>query len=91
MRTTLFALACGTALLAGTAAFADETNGATAQPVAMTSSSDVKICKMFFHEGMLINTHECRTQREWDARRRSNEDDVQNFEVRAASSNSLFK
>lgn len=53
---------------------------ATAQPAA--ADPDKKICRMMTHEGMLVRTNVCHTQREWDAIRVRQEREVSEFQNR---------
>lgn len=82
MRTTIMTLAACTALSFSTAAFADDPRQPTAQPVSVTTSSERLICHMFVHQGMLLKSNECKTQKQWDEQRRREEYDFADFQNR---------
>lgn len=84
MRTTIFTLAAGIALSLSTAALADDPQAPAPQPVAV-ASSDQLICHHFVHQGMLLKSNDCKTQKQWDAQRRSEERDFDTFQRRTYS------
>ena len=82
MRNTIMTLAAGLALSLSTAAFADDPQQPTAQPVSVTTGSERLICHMFVHDGMLIRSNVCKTQKQWDDQRRREEYDFADFQNR---------
>lgn len=85
MRNTLFTIAAGLFLSASSAAFADYAEPMAAQPVAATSSSERLVCHMMVHQGMLLKTRTCMTQKRWDEERRREERDFATFQMRTYS------
>jgi hypothetical protein len=87
MRKSLLAVACGSMLLIGGTAFADDAQTpaaqATTQPVSLTTSPEAKICKAYFHEGMLVRGS-CYTRAQWDAQQHFAQDQIENFQLSAA-------
>jgi hypothetical protein len=69
MRNTTIVLAALLSLT--TAALADDTQTAQqpAQQAAATPDKDKKVCRTMYHDGSLLRTHQCKTQREWDSLR----------------------
>jgi hypothetical protein len=56
---------------------------AVAQPATATGpESEKQICRMMYHNGMLVKTQTCHTQAQWDDMRRSQERDVSDFQNR---------
>jgi hypothetical protein len=59
---------------------------AALQPVAVQAASApsataVKlICKPMYHEGMLLKSNDCRTQKEWDILRRDEQREISDFQ-----------
>jgi len=93
MRSSILLLTSCAAMLASFAASADPMQqpataqpAVMAQPVADVSDSNRVTCKMTTHEGMLIRSNECHTQREWDAMRRANQQSLQEFQQRSLMS-----
>jgi hypothetical protein len=80
MRTTIMTLAA--ALTLSTAAFADDPQQPAAQPVSVTTSSERLICHQFIHQGMLLKSNVCKTQKQWDDQRRREEYDFADFQNR---------
>lgn len=81
MRNTTIVLA---ALLSLTgAALADDTQTAQqpAQPAAATPDQDKKVCRSMYHDGSLIRTQQCKTQREWDSLRTEQQRQVTNMQT----------
>jgi hypothetical protein len=85
MRTTIITLAAGLALSLSTAALADDPQQLTAQPVSATTSSERLVCHQFIHQGMLLKSNLCRTQKQWDEQRRREEYDFADFQNRTYS------
>ena len=85
MRNTIMTLAAGLALSLSTAAFADDAQQPTAQPVSVTTGSERLICHQFVHEGMLLKSNRCKTQKQWDDLRRKEEYDFSDIQNRSYS------
>jgi hypothetical protein len=83
MRTTIFALAAGIALSFATVATADDASKPNATPVSATATSSEKlICHQFVHQGMLLKSNVCKTQKQWDEQRHQEEYDFADFQNR---------
>lgn len=82
MRNTIMTLAAGLALSLSTAAFADDAQQPTAQPVSVTTGSERLICHQFVHDGMLLRSNTCKTKKQWDEQRRREEYDFSDFQNR---------
>ena len=84
MRTTIMTLAAGIALSLSTAAFADDPQQPAAQPVSVSASANSErlICHLFVHQGMLLRSNVCKTQKQWDEQRRREEYDFSDFQNR---------
>lgn len=88
MRSTILTFAAGLALSLTTAAFAADVQQPTAQPVSVTTTttaaadSDRLICHQFVHQGMLLKSNVCKTQKQWDDQRRHEEYDFADFQNR---------
>jgi hypothetical protein len=81
MRITIFAIVSGIGLSITVAAMAAEQESiAVAQPV---SDSQKIICHNMTHEGMLLQTPQCRTQYAWDKERRQQEQWLTELQLRA--------
>ncbi len=85
MRTTIMTLAAGIALSLSTAALADDPQQPAAQPVSVTTGSERLICHTFIHQGMLLKSNMCKTQKQWDEQRRREEYDFADFQNRTYS------
>lgn len=79
MRNPLFLAITTATLLAAGGALADNTPQAT----TISTSPDAKICKIYYHEGMLIRTH-CMTQAQWDSVRHYNQQQISDFQLTTA-------
>lgn len=89
MRNTILIFAAGLTLSLATAALAADVQQPTAQPVSvttttttMTADSDRLICHQFVHQGMLLKSNVCKTQKQWDDQRRHEEYDFADFQNR---------
>jgi hypothetical protein len=84
MRNTILTAAAALALSLSTAAFADDVQQTKAQPVSVTTSadSDKLICHQFVHQGMLLKSNVCKTQKQWDEQRHQEEYDFADFQNR---------
>jgi hypothetical protein len=82
MRKFLFLAISGAMLFTAGTALADDMQAATQQPVtvAVSTTPDAKICKAYYHEGMLIRSH-CMTRAQWDSLRHYDEEQVSEFQV----------
>lgn len=73
MRKTTIALAVllplTTAALADGTETTQQAQPAQVQQAAATAAQDKKVCRSVYHEGSLIHTQQCKTQREWDSLR----------------------
>ena len=92
MRSTIFALACGAALISATAVLADppitpaQPNGQTATPVSATNpDSDNPVeCRYLVHEGSVSSqAKECHTKHQWDAMQHQMQHDISMDQLRA--------
>ena len=87
MRNTMSILATAALLSLGTAAFADDTQTAqqpqqpAAAQQAAATPADKKVCRSMYHEGSLIRTQQCKTQREWDSLRTEQQRQVTNMQT----------
>ncbi len=86
MRSNLFIVACGAGLIAASTAFADGAQPA-AQPIATAAGPDTIICHHYIHEGMLLRTGECHTQRVWDQMRAEGQKEIFDFQMRTLTYN----
>jgi hypothetical protein len=87
MRNTILIFAAGLTLSLTTAAFAADVQQPMAQPVSVTTTataadSDRLICHQFVHQGMLLKSNVCKTQKQWDDQRRHEEYDFADFQNR---------
>ncbi|HEX4296236.1 MAG TPA: hypothetical protein VHZ29_19035 [Rhizomicrobium sp.] len=92
MRSIVPAMIAGFAVLLSVPAFAGDTSQPVAvaqQPVAVAQPAaaagpggEKEICRMMYHNGMLVKTQTCHTQAQWDDMRRSQERDVSDFQNR---------
>ena len=83
MRTTIFALAAGFALSLATAAMADDATTTNPTPAsATTQTSEKLICHQFVHQGMLLKSNVCKTQKQWDEQRHQEQYDFSDFQNR---------
>jgi len=55
---------------------AETAQPAQAQQAAATPAQDKKVCRSVYHEGSLIRTQQCKTQREWDSLRHEQQQQV---------------
>jgi hypothetical protein len=80
MRSTIFALACGAALISAPAVFADPpAQPATTTPVSATTGDpdNPVTCRVLYHEGAVnANAKECHTKHQWDAMQRAMQHDI---------------
>ena len=66
MKRAILAIALGSAMLAGSAAMADETQNMQASPAVATSTGSQVVCKAMSHEGDIMKKHVCMTNRQWE-------------------------
>jgi hypothetical protein len=85
MRSTTLTFAAGLVLSLSTAALADEVQQPKAQTVSMTTDPNKVICHQFVHQGMLLKSNVCKTQKQWDDQRRHEEYDFADFQNRTYS------
>jgi hypothetical protein len=86
MRNTIMTLAAGLALSLSTAALADDAQQPMAQPVSVTTADSGKlICHTFIHEGMLLKSNVCKTQKQWDEQRHQDQYEFSDFQNRTFS------
>ncbi len=50
-----------------------------------TADSGKLICHQFIHEGMLLKSNVCKTQRQWDEQRHQDQYDFSDFQHRTFS------
>ncbi len=87
MRTNSLAVLTCIGMLVSLAALADDIKSAgTNQAVAGNTAPQPVICHFLAHEGMLLRTRECHTQREWDRIRRDDERSISDFQQRSLQS-----
>ena len=90
MRTFIPAIVAGFIISLSAPAFAGDAAQpvgvapAVAQPASATAqpAGEKRICREIVHEGMLVKTSTCHTQREWDAIRHRQEHEVADFQNR---------
>lgn len=83
MRSAVFAIACGVALISAGSVFADPPQSQQqAQPAADKQVSDPVTCHSYDSEGMLVRG-ECHTQHEWNAKMRLEQESIREFQLRA--------
>jgi hypothetical protein len=93
MRSSLFIVACGAGLIAASTAFADGAQpAATPQPavVAQPASAvgpDTVLCHHYVHEGLMLRTGECHTQKVWDQMRADSQKQIFDFQMRTLTYN----
>ena len=85
MRSTILIFAAGVALSLSTAAFADDVQQPKAQTVSLTIDPNRVVCHQFVHQGMLLKSNVCKTQKQWDDQRRQEEQDFADFQNRTYS------
>lgn len=91
MRKFLASVTAAAAMSLPATALADGAGGPASQPVAVAPEpvaatqprSEKLICRMMYHEGMLMKTSMCKTQQEWDEERRRGEREIQKFQNRS--------
>ena len=86
MRNMTTILAAAFSLGFATAALAEDPPAqpapAATQGQQTAADPDKKICRMMTHEGMLVRSNVCHTQREWDAIRTRQQHEVADFQNR---------
>jgi len=85
MRSTILTLAAGLALSLTTAAFADDVQQPKSQTVSLTTDPNKVVCHQFVHQGMLLKSNVCKTQKQWDDQRRQEEYEFADFQNRTYS------
>jgi hypothetical protein len=83
---SITAFSIGLGLAAGSAE--DQQPSPAPQPTSATPASDKDklICRYMYHEGTLIRTQSCHTQREWDAERIYNQRQLNEAQQRGMTS-----
>ncbi|MBV8976394.1 MAG: hypothetical protein JO261_09825 [Alphaproteobacteria bacterium] len=84
MRTHILGLGLCAALSLAAGARADDANTASAQP-ASASPGDRIVCHRLSHEGMLLRTAICKSQKDWDKDRQKREADFATVQYRSYS------